>query len=195
MKFIVVAAILAIYYWFKKWNRYKKFVKLAQDTNHYYGYEKVAKMDWELIKKMYKVNPERWKAVWHNIRIGFGDYQKHCYLLYDANDQRIFYTPFGPRSNKWDEDNTVCIILPFFDWVKFMEANKLEEKRQAKLAIQQEKEEKKSGLLKNTMLVINTCKKDIAKVEAEANKQIEAAHVAMKEVQERIKKNKKADTN
>lgn len=118
---IVIVAVIII--------RLIKEKSLKDDYNNYVSYTKrdcgslthtysrmygqIAEMDWETVKKMWAINPDRWSVQECEVRYGFGDYRTNYYLLFNGNEERKYFR---------DSSNVVGIILPFSGWKAFMKA-------------------------------------------------------------------------
>lgn len=77
-----------------------------------YPYDKVCKLDWDTIKSIYQVCPERWKWI--------DDGGRGPMLYYNANRKdrrRVQYVQgFKPAKEVWEKETTICVIIPYKEW-------------------------------------------------------------------------------
>lgn len=161
--------------WGKKneWKIWVNEIKRGKNANYGYPYSKVAKMDWDTVKRIYVVNPLRFKIV-VSARGG-----TKC-LVYNANQQSTFSTGFGKQmvvdpATVWNQSTNVAILLSYSDYKAFLKAE-----------IEYKNNEKKKKEIQDMQFVIESAQKDIERLKTQANQEVNQANRIMQEIIERV---------
>ena len=153
----------------KEWMEWTNDIKNGINSCYGYPYSKVAKMVWDTIKKIYAVNPLRFKIVIS----ARGDTK--C-LVYNANQQSTFSTSFGKQmavdpATVWNQSTNVAILLSYPDYKAFLKAE-----------VEYKNNEKKKKELQDMRFVIESVQKDIERLKSQANQEVNQANQMMQEI-------------
>lgn len=146
----------------------------ASQSESPYCFSKTARLSWKMMKKLYGINPSRWR--YERVITKNWDFLEgwNKVILYNTNDDELCmwnkYVGYSSHGGYQCPESIVRVKLSFFSWIMF-HLNRLFNKRKDTTG---------------TEMLLDSVSKDIDKVRQKAQEQIAEASKTMQDITQRL---------